>query len=86
MSEINNISSMDYLYLLQSASDNANIIRDTIRRATDYQVMANTIESASNIQSNVVTPDLSNAFSYAVEDVSNLENTTESYIVWFFRI
>lgn len=81
MSEINNISSMDYLYLLQSASDNANIIRDTIKLATDYQVMANTIESASNIQSNVVTPDLSNAFSYAVEDVSNLENTTESYIV-----
>ncbi len=74
---INNISNMDYLYLLQSVSDNANIVRDTIKLATDFQVMANTVEMASNI----ATPDLSNAFSYSVEDVSNLENATESYIV-----
>ncbi len=81
MSEINDISNMDYLYLLKSVSDDANIIRDTIKLATDYQVMANTIEAASNVTSNTVTPDLSNAFSYSVEDVSNIENTTESYIV-----
>ena len=81
MSELNDISNMDYLYLLKSVSDDANIIRDTIKLATDYQVMANTIEAASNVTSNTVTPDLSNAFSYSVEDVSNIENTTESYIV-----
>jgi hypothetical protein len=81
MSEINDISNMDYIYLLKSVSDDANIIRDTIKLATDYQVMANTIEAASNVTSNTVTPDLSNAFSYSVEDVSNIENTTESYIV-----
>ena len=81
MSEINDISNMDYLYLLKSVSDDATIIRDTIKLATDYQVMANTIEAASNVTSNTVTPDLSNAFSYSVEDVSNIENTTESYIV-----
>lgn len=76
-SSINNISNMDYLYVLQSVSENANIVRDTIKLATDFQVMAKTLEVASN----TMTPELSNSFSYSVEDVSNLENATESYIV-----